>query len=1084
MRKRFTNNGKQSYMYKKGRENVVLSPAYRRALKEGRAVWDKSNTKKIYNISTNRLNNFSEFIDRRFKKRTLKRKYKRLFQVKPDGAIGMKSTQWMRDVPEATVSLFKKKRWDVRKPFVFTMQSAVLQGVSREVYAHNLAHFLNWIKKTIKQPLNIATGYHHNEGDNIANANIAENMSVHQLSRINPYIMLEDFSSSFSFGGGCGRKGCKPKKQLTGDIFTFNLRVVESRRNDCGLDALRTFEEVDFQGMSNVKIRRRYNLKVNTPIEINVLKTIYKDYSTGRILHIITTDWTHWLKPKEYRYIFLYKGHYTVVESVEARGTKRKVLRELAYKIAQEPSVKKKKAYLKQMEKVKKTSMLLRHVKRGTLMLDFEARPSDYTTKIAKTTGRAMKDTLVCAVYKEYNAEKTQRISFKSDCEVTDGEVKQTSARKMLDWLKDQHRRRDVSGREYRGRSKGKHYKIFAHNGGNFDYYLLLKEMTEEEIQHCEITLRGLTIIGMEFYGHIFRDTCCFLQGSLAGLCDDFRVEQSKMQEFTLQSTGEHLTDKTLCFYKPELTFDQFLNLEHDHPEYWENYVEYCYMDCESLFEIWEKFRIAYEDIVKSIKIPGFKADKILMKAPLHAGFTISGAAKKLCNATNSANRERKLMMKQAYKFIDNDQEKYEFLCKFKRGGISHCHQPGTHLSAVTEPDITSQYPASMLYMKVPVGTSSWVTEFDSNRHGFYFVKNMKFPRQDKGFFKPICPVDLSGNKGSLEWDAEEFEHCYIDSEMIKYVQEEYGATFDVVRGLVSYRQRPGIDFFGPYVQAMFAAKAEQDVYKRENSDQYNPALRAAVKLFLNGYTGKLLEDPRRYKKTKVVPNDEATKFICGSGVVEVAEEEGKKKKKGNDINPDVLFGIMMYSYSKRLLFEYINCLPNRSTDVIHVETDGLFFNYEHWDTFLYNVERYVGDYPVAMGKQLGNLEVEYTTIPGSESIFISKKVYRVVYYDEKKKKNKEVLKMKGIRKKTLNPDGTERPVFGYETFKNLAKGIPQKNSFGALKKILYGKDADHKPEIISYTVTKTVFPDKRYTEEKGGYPVYPLKDTEEISYV
>ena len=139
MRKRFTNNGKQSYMYKKGRENVVLSPAYRRALKEGRAVWDKSNTKKIYNISTNRLNNFSEFIDRRFKKRTLKRKYKRLFQVKPDGAIGMKSTQWMRDVPEATVSLFKKKRWDVRKPFVFTMQSAVLQGVSREVYAEQFS---------------------------------------------------------------------------------------------------------------------------------------------------------------------------------------------------------------------------------------------------------------------------------------------------------------------------------------------------------------------------------------------------------------------------------------------------------------------------------------------------------------------------------------------------------------------------------------------------------------------------------------------------------------------------------------------------------------------------------------------------------------------------------------------------------------------------------------------------------------------------------------------------------------------------------------------------------------------------------
>ena len=1075
MRKRFDNNGRKSFMYQKGKEGKTLTAAYRKALKLGKTTWDTDNKFTVYNTSTNRLNKYSKMFDKRFKKKTLKRKFSRLYRVDSDGSISMRHTQWMTHVPEATSSLFKKKRWDVTKPFVFTMESAILNGVHKSVMMKNLAHFLNYIKKVIKKPLNVATGYHSGEVDTIANASLDENMSLHQLSRINPYIQLQNFSKSFSFGGGCGRLGnVKQKRKITGDKYVFTVRSVISRRNDCGLDALRKFNEVDFNGLSNTKLRRRYNLKMNTPVDINVLKTIYNDHSYGKLLHVVSTDWTHDMN-KDYRYIFLYKGHYTILESVEPRGSKNLRIQSIKKALRETEDKVEKKKLLKELTWTKKMGI---KVKRGTLMMDFEARPSDYETHIARTTGRAMKDTLVCAVYKDYKSVEKKKLDFKSDGEETILD-KKTSARKFLDWLIEQDRSRDVAGR-YDARSGGKHYKVYAHNGGNFDFYLLLKEMTKEEIQHTSVITRGLTIIGMEFCGHIFRDTCCFLQGSLAGLCKDFRVSQSKLQEFTLKTTGEHLTDKTLCFYKPHLTFDQFLNLEKDHPEYWENYVEYCYMDCESLLEIWEKFVNAYEDIVRSIDIPGFNSKKFLLKAPVHARYTISGVAKKLCSETNKCNSKRKAMMKRAYKFIDDDMEKYEFLTKFKRGGISHCHQPGTHLSAVVEPDITSQYPASMIYMNVPVGKSQWVTQYASNMHGFYLVKNMTFPFQDKGFFKPICPNALDGNSGSLVWDAEDFEHCYIDSDMIKYVKKQYGAKFEVVRGLVSEHQQSGQDFFGPYVSAMFAAKAQQDVYKREGAEEYNPALRAAVKLFLNGYTGKLLEDPRKYKKIKNVTDEEATKFICGSGVIEEDTEEDNDDSK--DINSDVLFGIMMYSYSKRLLFEYINCLPNRSTDVIHVETDGLFFNNSKWDIFQYNVDNYVGDYPVGMGKQLGNLEVEYVSIPGSESIFISKKVYRVVY--EKNNEEVEVLKMKGVKKKTLNPDGTERPVFGYKTFQNLAKGIPQKNSYGVLKKILYGKDANSKPEIISYTASRTVKPDVRYTIEKGGYPVYPddAEDTEKLT--
>jgi hypothetical protein len=33
----------------------------------------------------------------------------------------------------------------------------------------------------------------------------------------------------------------------------------------------------------------------------------------------------------------------------------------------------------------------------------------------------------------------------------------------------------------------------------------------------------------------------------------------------------------------------------------------------------------------------------------------------------------------------------------------------------------------------------------------------------------------------------------------------------------------------------------------------------------------------------------------------------------------------MVYSYSKRLLFEYVKNLPNNSDDVIQIETDGIY---------------------------------------------------------------------------------------------------------------------------------------------------------------
>jgi hypothetical protein len=91
------------------------------------------------------------------------------------------------------------------------------------------------------------------------------------------------------------------------------------------------------------------------------------------------------------------------------------------------------------------------------------------------------------------------------------------------------------------------------------------------------------------------------------------------------------------------------------------------------------------------------------------------------------------------------DREKYDFLCgvgkdrflrTFKRGGISHCHQPGKHWGGISGVDIASQYPASLIYSMIPAGPSHWTTEYEPEAHGFWQLKNARFGGR---LFKPVA---------------------------------------------------------------------------------------------------------------------------------------------------------------------------------------------------------------------------------------------------------------------------------------------------------------------------------------------------------
>jgi len=129
-----------------------------------------------------------------------------------------------------------------------------------------------------------------------------------------------------------------------------------------------------------------------------------------------------------------------------------------------------------------------------------------------------------------------------------------------LDWLEQKH-------------IDGKHYNCIAHNGARFDFYLLIKELQKNEMLHTDLNLRGTSVIKMKFNNHTFQDPCCFMPASLSSLCKAFKVKTPKLESFTLEN-GETLNNTELCFYKKELTFNGFLNLQIDEPEFWKLYVD------------------------------------------------------------------------------------------------------------------------------------------------------------------------------------------------------------------------------------------------------------------------------------------------------------------------------------------------------------------------------------------------------------------------------------------------------------------------------------------------------------------------------
>lgn len=796
--------------------------------------------------------------------------------------------------------------------------------------------------------------------------------------------------------GGCNYH---KKEEITKETpyFTFNLYNPIGGHNNCGF---RVLEHILNCKLDYSSLRKLYNIDYDKGITPEIIQDIYKNHKNkNKFLIFIDDEFNDELK-KDFHYILIADNHYYYIKSWEYKG------------------------------------FCDKKTKRGFLYWDIETRPTEEYVMVGERKSYILKDTILCAYYQQYKSTEWKKLLFVTN------PVK-SSCRQFLDWLSVQA-------------NEGHFYHAVAHNGSRFDLYFLLSDLTEQEQLLTETQLRGYSIIGMQYKSHLFKDSCCFLTASLDDLCKAFKVKQAKLTEFMYQ--GKTLTNKNICFYKPELSFWKFMELQHKESEFWNLYTEYCLYDCIGLMSVWSSFRDQINgltDIMFQYK-PELKA-----KVELMTTNTIGSLSKKILENTclEKDKKTGKFKNTKAYsryadfssKWIGAvskegkdyikkvvDDEKIKFINSFKRGGISHSNQPGKHTHELISYDIASQYPASMIHMLIPAGESEWVTSYNKFKHGYYELKNLVFDTDYK--FKPVASIN---EKSVLVWDNNSIEHIKLDSFMLKYLQENYGLkSFDVVKGLVSNGYIKGEELFGDYVNTLYAEKKKQDEYKTTGNELYNPALRECIKLFLNSLSGKLVEDPSRYFKLS---------YTMDSSKLQMNGINARKETSEDKNNIWVSAGCMVYSYSKRLLFEYVRCLPKDSDDVIHIETDSIYFNKKNNAQFIENIKNYkqpkLGYYPVTIGANLGNVKVEKDT--DEVSYFLGKKFYCIG----------DLYKIKGIPLKTIDEYGNDVKLVDTQLYDDIYNGKTIVKEFCTMKKALF----DETTYISSHRMTRTIRGNMKY---------------------
>jgi hypothetical protein len=585
--------------------------------------------------------------------------------------------------------------------------------------------------------------------------------------------------------------------------------------------------------------------------------------------------------------------------------------------------------------------------------------------------------TLICLAYKNPAGDTLKKTFFGKDC-----------AKDFIEFLMFLHERYI-------------YLDLYAHNGSRFDALFIMKAIKAHPELHKyanldDAIIKGTRILSFKFLNHTFRGTENYLEGSLAKLCDSFKIKDAKLKEITIN--GEVWNTMDLCLMNPEMDPEQFIDFLElpENAEYKDAYIEYCLYDCFSLLEVWTKFK---EQMLGAV-IPTRRFP--YLEQVFTRSATLPGTIMKVFKAVHSKQvtippktpegKEKRWYTKTYWCPTNQNKSVVKLISDAKLGGISHVAQPGLHIGEISLVDVKSLYPSVMLNCQYPDGAPIELFG-DKDCRSFVSLGNMAIIRCSIVRMKTDCIADYPARTSNgLNWAASEIVDGALTSIDILRILRHGG---DVVMDWGIGWTTSGNPFV-PVISEATKIKVLQDEYKAAKDPRYNPVLREATKLSGNALFGKMLESSRNHSWKEFESFFDYSEFDP-EGRYEVHQSNERfyiKVPDEQEIYPPLQFGVFILAHSRDVMQTYFDMVGRQN--VIASETDSIHC----YDKYLLRL-RESNDPLYRIGDKYGNMVIEYNgTI--TKAMFLAKKCY--VYLEVKPGAEKK-KRCKGIATSCLTDD-------------------------------------------------------------------------------
>lgn len=533
---------------------------------------------------------------------------------------------------------------------------------------------------------------------------------------------------------------------------------------------------------------------------------------------------------------------------------------------------------------------------------------------------------------------------------------------------------------------------IYAHNGGKFDTFLLLKEILKSDLFSITSFLDSngrilnMTIqqnVKKNSKKYIFRDSINLIAGSLDGACKSFKPKTVKLE-------GDVNHDK--------------ININNCHTKKIYKYTsKYLKCDCYSLYEILDEFD---KTITKAY---GFGVKEVMTNASIARRTFLENHYDEVNTPLYTLPRD-----------VDRELRKYYY------GGRNECTDSlGYSKGKYYYVDFTSLYPFVMgkneyFYGKMnKINFETPITKF--NKDWFGFVKVM-FRHKHKNNI-PYHAVFMD-NKLVFPY-VDTWTESIISTEDIRYsLDNDIGYEYKFME-VFNWKQKT--NYFKPIVEELYKMKI--NAQKKENN-----ALRSISKIIINSLYGffginflernqtKIIQE--RCGKTKTAEDSRICRFYGylidqklkdhkQVGKYDVYQLEDKIKSKCANVG----IASMVCSYARTELYKLLKKIKDKGGKIIYMDTDSVISDYNIYK------DKDFKDFIGLGGEKLGELTNEcFDEVKGTiKGMYINK-----IIKEKGLKKNKDSDKIDELFDTLGYKDKIKKYMEQYNI--NYAKGYAKRN--------------------------------------------------------